>query len=138
MLSDLLNNRPDRIKTIALRTREAVVALCEPLTELVYNTYAVSVALSYSGRLSEAFIHVATYKNHVNLGFNKGAQLKDPSGLLKGSGKIIRHVRIDDAAVLSAPELIALIKQAEQFGMEAALRHGSLPEAAVKLMSKSK
>src|SRR5262245_53191585 len=41
-----------------------------------------------------AFAYVNTFKNHVNVGFFGGAQLADPAGLLEGSGKRMRHVKL--------------------------------------------
>ena len=44
-----------------------------------------------------------TYKNCVNLGFNRGALLTDPDGVLEGSGKLIRHLRIHNHNQLDRP-----------------------------------
>lgn len=33
-------------------------------------------------------------KQHISVGFNEGAHLEDPDGLLEGSGKAMRHVKI--------------------------------------------
>jgi hypothetical protein len=41
------------------------------------------------------FGYVNSFKSHVNVGFFQGAGLKDPAGLLEGSGKRKRHVKID-------------------------------------------
>jgi hypothetical protein len=41
-----------------------------------------------------AFGYVNTYSNHVNVGFFFGALLKDPAGLLEGTGKRGRHVKL--------------------------------------------
>ena len=40
------------------------------------------------------FGYVNTFKSHVNVGFFNGAALKDPSGLLQGTGKHMRHVKL--------------------------------------------
>ena len=73
---------------------------------------AVSAAYSFTGRLAEAFLHVAAYPRYVNVGFNRGAELADPDGLLLGSGARIRHVRIAAAAELRSPALARLIRAA--------------------------
>ena len=54
-----------------------------------------------------AFGYVNAFKAHVNVGFFNGAGLADPAGLLEGSGKTMRHVKLRwgqrvDAAALSA------------------------------------
>jgi hypothetical protein len=41
-----------------------------------------------------AFAYVNAFKNHVNVGFFHGAALEDPAGLLEGSGKRMRHVKL--------------------------------------------
>jgi hypothetical protein len=52
-----------------------------------------------------AFAYIDTFKAHVNVGFFRGADLADPKGVLEGSGKSMRHVKIrprdtlDDAAL---------------------------------------
>jgi hypothetical protein len=41
-----------------------------------------------------AFAHVAEYSKHISFYFFFGAFLEDPSGLLEGTGKRGRHVKI--------------------------------------------
>lgn len=40
------------------------------------------------------FAYVAAFSAHANIGFFHGADLKDPSGLLQGRGKNMRHVKL--------------------------------------------
>ena len=83
------------ITPLFLATRARVLDAAPDANELVYDAYnAVSCAYTFSERLKEGFLHVAAYAKHVNLGFNQGATLDDPLGLLRGSGASIRHVRI--------------------------------------------
>src|SRR4051812_7323218 len=41
-----------------------------------------------------AFAYVAAFREHVNVGFFHGVALPDPSGLLIGAGKRMRHVKL--------------------------------------------
>jgi hypothetical protein len=41
-----------------------------------------------------AFAYVNAFSAHVNVGFFRGAALSDPSGLLEGTGKFMRHVKL--------------------------------------------
>jgi hypothetical protein len=57
-----------------------------------------------------AFGYVDAFRDHVNVGFFRGAELADPARLLEGTGKFMRHVKLRpdrdvDAAALR--ELIA-------------------------------
>jgi hypothetical protein len=40
------------------------------------------------------FAYVDVFKSHTNIGFFYGAHLDDPAGLLEGSGKNMRHVKL--------------------------------------------
>jgi hypothetical protein len=58
------------------------------------------------------FGYVNTFKSHVNVGFFYGALLDDPAGLLEGSGKRMRHVKIKPGAALDTRGLRNLIDAA--------------------------
>ena len=58
------------------------------------------------------FGYVDTFKNHVNVGFFQGAVLADPAGLLEGSGKRMRHVKLQPGPELEAAALRDLIEAA--------------------------
>lgn len=116
-LHKLLADRPDDVVDIALATRAAVKKLAgESCSELVYATYAISSVHTFSGKLGQAFIHVASYAKHVNLGFNRGVELDDPDSMLKGTGKLIRHVRINSLADLKKKPVKGLIRAAVKQG----------------------
>lgn len=40
------------------------------------------------------FGYVNAFKDHVNVGFYRGVELADPAGLLQGTGKRMRHVKL--------------------------------------------
>jgi hypothetical protein len=58
------------------------------------------------------FGYVNVFKAHVNVGFFFGAELKDTTGLLEGSGKRMRHVKLKPGRELDSSALIALIDAA--------------------------
>ena len=81
--------------------------------ELVYDNYnALVVGFGPSEHASEAVVSVALYPRWVTLFFLQGAGLADPMGLLKGSGRRVRHLVLSDATVLDRPPVRALIRQA--------------------------
>ncbi len=53
-------------------------------------------------------------KNHLTFGFARGTSLDDPAGLLEGTGKNLRHVKLKDLAALRkcSDGLRRLIRQA--------------------------
>ena len=58
------------------------------------------------------FGYVNSFKSHVNVGFFYGAALQDPAGLLEGSGKRMRHVKLSPGRELDAAALDDLIEAA--------------------------
>ena len=59
-----------------------------------------------------AFCYVNAFTAHVNVGFFLGASLDDPAGLLEGTGKRMRHVKIRPGRHADAAALGALIRNA--------------------------
>ncbi len=58
------------------------------------------------------FCYVNSFKSHVNVGFFYGAALRDPAGLLEGSGKRMRHVKLNPGRKLNAAAVSDLIAAA--------------------------
>jgi hypothetical protein len=58
------------------------------------------------------FGYVNSFTSHVNVGFFYGAMLADPAGLLEGSGKRMRHVKLNPTRELDAAALKDLIDAA--------------------------
>ena len=59
-----------------------------------------------------AFAYVAAFAAHVNVGFFHGTDLPDPGGLLTGSGKRMRHVKVRWGEPVDEAALGALIAAA--------------------------
>jgi hypothetical protein len=58
------------------------------------------------------FGYVNSFKSHVNVGFFYGALLSDPAGLLEGTGKRMRHVKLKPGPELNPDALRDLIDAA--------------------------
>ena len=59
-----------------------------------------------------AFGYVDAFHAHVNVGFFHGAALADPAGLLLGTGKRMRHVKVSWGQPVNTSALSALIAAA--------------------------
>jgi len=59
-----------------------------------------------------AFAYVNAFNAHVNVGFFRGAEIADPEGLLEGTGKFMRHVKLGPARDVDAGALMTLINTA--------------------------
>jgi hypothetical protein len=58
------------------------------------------------------FAYVGVFSAHVNVGFFHGASLPDRAGLLEGSGRYMRHVKLRPGVAFDESALEALISAA--------------------------
>lgn len=100
------------IEKLALAARKLILEEAPEANEFVYELYTIADHFSFTERPSDAFVYTTTHAGWVNIGFNFGAMLADPEGLLEGDGKLIRHVRIAQAADLEAPGVRELVRAA--------------------------
>jgi hypothetical protein len=75
------------------------------------------------------FGYVNAFRDHVKVGFFQGAGLGDPAGLLEGSGKRMRHVKLKPGRPLDPGALGDLIAAAYS-DMRRRLAEGPLPNPA--------
>jgi hypothetical protein len=101
------------IQNLALDVRSYLLAIEPRATETIYDAYnAVAIGYSFTGRLKECYCHVAVYAKHVNLGFNRGADLDDPQKILQGKGSQVRHATIHEKSDLAGSYLKGLVRAA--------------------------
>jgi hypothetical protein len=100
------------IEKLAFAARKLILDEAPAVNEFIYEVYTIACHFSFTERPSEAFVYTTTHANWINLGFNFGALLHDPKGLLSGDGKLIRHVRIAQPADLETPGVRELIRSA--------------------------
>ncbi len=81
--------------------------------QLVYDNYnALVIGFGPSEHASEAPFSIALYPRWVTLFFLQGAGLPDPHKLLKGGGKIVRHIVLKSPEDLDLPPIRALMTEA--------------------------
>lgn len=66
--------------------------------------------LTYGGKKNVCSL--VSHEDHVNLQVWSGASLNDPGGLLTGTGKDMRHIKIASEADIDAKSIAELVKQA--------------------------
>jgi hypothetical protein len=82
--------------------------------ELVYDNYnALAIGFGPTERASDAIFSIALFPRWVSLFLlQSGTRLRDPEGLLAGSGKQARHIVLKSPALLDTPAVQDLIAQA--------------------------
>lgn len=121
------------IQDLALKLRSLVLEEMAPCYENIYDAYsAVAIGYGSSDRLRDGIFHIAVCFKHVNLGFNHGATLDDPLGILKGTGNQIRHISIKTPADLARPEIRAYIRRARKVALDDARKLGETMPTNIK------
>jgi hypothetical protein len=98
------------IATIASALKARITAMHRDHVEVVWPRLGIASYGIGPKKMSEHYAYIAPQTKHVNLGFYRGAALKDPSGLLEGAGKNLRHIKIRSLAEVSKKALGDLLK----------------------------
>ena len=117
-LTDLLRRYEPGVQAAAIATRSAVLDEIGPCHETIFQVYQNNViSILYSTtekRMKDNVCLVVIYRDHVNLMFARGVDMKDPRGLLEGGGKAMRHVKMLTVADTKRPGVRELIRQANK------------------------
>jgi hypothetical protein len=93
----------DEVFLHALHLRKLLLSLLPDVTEQI-DLPARIVGYGYGNKYAETICVIIPSKKGLKLGFYKGNELPDPTGLLEGTGKISRYVEIrSEEQIKSAP-----------------------------------
>jgi len=104
------------IRELALQARELVSRVLAPSNESILDVYVLAMNYGFSERMKDQVVYIGVYAKHINLGFYWGAQMDDPEGVLKGSGKQLRHIKIRSQADLGTPIIRDYLRRAAPEG----------------------
>ncbi len=118
-IEEFIKTYNPEVQSICLQLRKIALELLPNSEEILYTgwkNFAYGTGKSRSE--SDLIIYIAPFKDSVNLGFYRGVNLNDPKNLLKGTGKLMRHVKIKSMTNLPIEDLKHLINEAkiEQLG----------------------
>ena len=83
--------------------------------EMVYDkSSSLVIGFCPTDKPSTVISSIAVYRRWINLYFFEGDTLPDPEGMLRGSGKMVRNIRLTDARDLDRPAVQALIREARK------------------------
>jgi hypothetical protein len=115
-LVDFLYRHDPAIQSLALGLRRVVLEEMAPCHEYIFAMRS-KVVLMYGGTeqvIKDNICSINVFTRHVNLGFRRGAGLKDARGVLQGTGKTWRHVTLKKLSELDRPELRQYLREARK------------------------
>lgn len=83
-----LDRQPAEFRPLARKWFETMRACGDDVRELIHDGAPTACVQD------AAFGYVNVYRDHMNVGLFNGVVLPDPAGLLEGSGKFMRHVKV--------------------------------------------
>ncbi len=108
------------IREVALRTCDTVLAIFPDAVVTVDDKnprFGTTIGFGSTAGYKGLRFTVTPQRTHVTLGIAHGADLPDPSGLMEGTGRVHRHVKLRKPQDVDRPELRHL--------MASAMAHGS-------------
>jgi hypothetical protein len=105
-IDEWMDEQPEELAAIARRWFDVMRKCGADVRELIHDDQPTACVGD------AAFGYVDAFTAHVNVGFFGGADLADPCGLLEGTGKFMRHVKLRPGRDLDADALTALIETA--------------------------
>jgi hypothetical protein len=107
---DALSGSSGHVRKIAKRLRKLIVDVYPDVVEVPWPKQRIVGYGVGPNKMSEHFCYIGAHKEHVNLGFYYGAVLSDPKGLLEGTGKKFRHIKVRDIEEVDRPPLRHMVQ----------------------------
>jgi hypothetical protein len=104
-----------KVQDVFTQLRVIVLELLPETEEILFTGWKnISYGTGESRADKDLIVYIAPLKDSVNLGFYRGANLPDKKNLLKGTGKLLRHVKLKSIADSEIDDIKQLIIEAKQ------------------------
>jgi hypothetical protein len=112
-LAAFIAEYPPEIAARAKAIRAAMRKRYPGAMELVYDNYnALAIGYAPTEKTSDAIFSVALYPKWVSLFFLQAKGLPDSGRILKGTGKVARHIVLESAKSLNDRAIETLMREA--------------------------
>jgi hypothetical protein len=101
-----LAEKPDELRSLAAPWLARMRRCGSDVRELMHDGLATACVGDVP------FAYVGVFTAHVSVGFFHGASLSDRAGLLEGSGRSMRHVKLRPGVAVDESALEALVSEA--------------------------
>ena len=101
-----MDEQPEELAAIARRWFDVIRNCGDDVREMIHDKAPTACVAD------AAFAYVDAFTAHVNVGFFHGAQLPDPAGVLEGTGKHMRHMKLKPEVAIDDMALSGLVEAA--------------------------
>ena len=115
-LIDFLHRHDAGVQDVALDLRRVVLEEMAPCHEYIFAMrHAVVLLYGPTSKVIEDCVcMISVHRKHANLRFTDGVDLDDSYGVLEGTGKRMRHIKVKAQSDLGKPEIRAYLRQARK------------------------
>ena len=94
----------------AARAVQRLVVAALPGAVVQFDPGNGLLAIGTSLKMRDLLFAIIPHRAHVNLQLADGVDLPDPNGLIEGTGKRIRHVKVRSAEAAASPAIRAIVQ----------------------------
>jgi hypothetical protein len=109
-VSEYVRRVPAPLRPTLQAARRTVKAIAPQAEEVAYRRWPIR----YRG--DQYVCAVGNYPCWISLYFFRGGQLDDPDGVLEGSGKLMRHIKLREPKDADRPAVKRMIRRAFRAG----------------------
>ena len=113
-IEEFLKSYTSKVQEVSLELRKIAMELLPETEEILYEGWKnFTYGTGKSRTDKDLIIYIAPFKDSVNLGFYRGTNLPDKKKLLKGTGKLLRHIKLKTMADYEIEDIKQLITEAK-------------------------
>jgi hypothetical protein len=113
-IEEFLKTYDPKVQTICIELRKIALELLPETEEILFEGWKnFTFGTGDSRADKDLIIYIAPFKDSVNLGFYRGANLPDKKKLLKGTGKLLKHIKLKSMADYEINDIRQLITEAK-------------------------
>ncbi|MDR3572505.1 MAG: DUF1801 domain-containing protein [Anaerolineaceae bacterium] len=107
-VEEYLKNFSPQVREISFGLRDLVRSLVPEADEIVYTGWG-NIQYYFGSKTKSHFCAINPLKDRVDFFFLRATELSDPAGLLEGTGKKLRHIKVKTLSQVNNPAIDELI-----------------------------
>lgn len=136
---ELIRSYDPQVQEICIYLRNQIRQVIPKAEETIFEGWKnVSYGTGESRADKDLICYIAPFKDSVNLGFYRGALLKDDTSSLRGTGKLLRHIKYTDLQSIDDKIVLTMLERAKKERKTRCLIKGSILQLIVLLSVNSR
>ena len=109
---DILAIASPELRPVCELLRDLVASRHPEFVEIIWPKHKIASFGVGPKKMTQHYAYISVQPTHINFGFYHGASLPDPAGLLEGTGKELRHIKLSDSSSAKNTAIATLLRKA--------------------------